>query len=123
MNLNLGQTLLVKEIHTKAGFERQAPRGLFRAQKDTLSVVLYLGSVDATTLPQFSPNAAVASIGYGPLLLSRTQLSLLDVIDQLSRRLSSQDEISEEDAALIQLAGDAKAACAAFVEVAKKASP
>jgi len=118
MNFGLGQVVLVKELQTKNGFDRFAQRGTFRANRHHLSAMLYLGEVNADTLPQFSPNGAMASLGYGPLLLSRTQVSLLDVIDKLRDRLAQQQEVSDEDQALIDLADGAIAACAAFTTAA-----
>lgn len=119
--ITLGQVMLVKELHTKAGFERQAPRGQFNAPKDSLMVVLYLGQYDAMTLPQFSPNAAMATLGYGPLLMSRTQQSLVDVITKLRDRLAAPADITSADLRLIELAEGAIAAVSHFTTAAQAA--
>ena len=122
-NLRLGQVMLASQLHTKNGFERKDARGQFNATKGHLMAVLYLGQYSAESLEKFSPNAAIASLGYGPLLMSKTQLSLVSVIKQLRDRLDEPAERSAADQDLIDLADDALAAVAAFTEVAKKASP
>ena len=126
MNFGLGQALLVKEIHTKAGFDRKDLNATFKVNKGELAVMLYLGTVTPETLPQASPNRLLETIGYGPVLFSRSTVALIDLVSKLRLELEAManaagPEPTPEQAELLQLADNAIKQTLGFMTAAGKA--
>ncbi len=77
--MKTGDIICTNKIEHR-GFSNKDAKFAFKAKPGRLLTFLYLGGVSPDSAPHFSPDGALAAMGYGPIALTLVQRKLVDAL-------------------------------------------
>lgn len=114
-----GQVMLVRSFETRANFERQAKTGRFKAPKDHLQVMMYMGDVNAESIEHFNADGVLRMLGYGPQVWTAAGRRLVDALVAAREYLQPKEDQDDAIVALVTKIDEALAGAAGFIEATK----